>query len=238
MNRHISTEALSAYLDYQVDPRSSGELDSHLAACEQCRAHLDSLRGVVAGLSQVTRVAPPLGLAQRIRHQVAAEPVSPWRRFRDFVLAVPRRPDLRTHCAMAMALVVSVFLVGHGIERKQREILARQQQDPRGKVTAYAGDNLPPDWSKPITIVLGGREFVWTSADRWTGADVWVEKGVDPLATQATTKIDTHSPRGQEILKSSFGEEDRVAVAAALEHGSRMVLQVNASPVELSTQQL
>lgn len=230
MNRHISTEALSAYLDYQVDLRSRRELDTHLAACEQCRAHLDSLRGVVTGLSRVSRVAPPPGLAQRIRHQVAAEPVSPWRRFRDLLLAVPRRADLRTHFAMGMALVVSVFLVGHGIERKQRDILTATQGDPQGEVTVYLGE-VPADSFKAATSEFGGRKFVWT------GTDLLVEEGLDPFATRASTRIDSRSLQGQAILKS-FGEEDDKIAAALLEGGARVMLRYNASTFELSTRHL
>jgi anti-sigma factor RsiW len=227
MNRHISNEVLSAYLDDRVDLRFQKEVDTHLTACEHCRTQLDSLRGVVSSLSRVGRVAPPPGLAQRIRQQAMEQPVSPWARLRDLIVALPRRADLRTHMAMAMALVVSVSLVVHGVERKQRELLA-SQGDPEGKVTVSVG---VPDGSYNLpTAQFGGRTFFWAD-----GADVFVEEGVD--ATQATTRVDTYSPQGQAILKSSFGEEDRVAVAAALDHGSRMVLQVNASPVELSTQQ-
>jgi hypothetical protein len=191
---------------------------------------------VVAGLSRVARVAPPPGLAQRIRQQAIAQPVSPWTRLRDLIVAMPRRADLRTHMAMAMALVVSVFLVGHGVERKQRDILAAAQGDPRGEVTAYTHGDLPPDWNKVPTIVLGDREFAWTGVDRRTGADVWVERGADPLATQATMKIDTHSPQGQAILDESFGEEYRGAAAAVLEAGARMMLR-DSTTFELSTQQ-
>jgi hypothetical protein len=229
MNRHISNEVLSAYLDDRVDLRFQKEVDTHLTACEHCRTQLDSLRGVVSSLSRVGRVAPPPGLAQRIRQQAMEQPVSPWARLRDLIVALPRRADLRTHMAMAMAMVVSVSLVVHGVERKQRDIMAATQSDPEGKVTAYTDGDLPADWSKPVTAQFGGRQIVWNGTD-------WLEAGLDASATQASTHIDIRSPRGQEILKS-IGEEDKVA-AAFLEDGSRMVLRYNASMVELSTQHL
>lgn len=228
MNRHISNEVLSAYLDDRVDLRFQKEVDTHLASCEQCRTHLESLRGVVSGLSRVSRVAPPLGLAQRIRHQVVAEPVSPWVRLRNLIVALPRRSDLRTHVAMAMALVVSVFLVGHGVERKQRDILASQGDPTKWEVTVYYGeDQAPADAYKTPTAQFGGRKFIWPEPG------LWVEQGLDLSATQASTHVDSRSPQGQAILKS-FGEED---MASLLKDGSRVVLRYNASTFELSMQQ-
>lgn len=229
MNRHISNEVLSTYLDYRLDAAVQQEVDTHLASCEHCRAQLSSLRSVVSGLSRVARVTPPPGLAQRIRQQAVAQPVSPWIRLRNLIVALPRRSDLRTHFAMAMALVVSIFLVGHGVERKQRDILEATQVDPEGEVTAYTDGHLPADWNKDVTVVIGGRKLVWN------GPGLWVEEGLDP-ATHATAYIDTLSPQGQAILKS-FGAEDEDITAALLEGGSRVMVRYNASTVELSTQQ-
>ena len=158
---------------------------------------------------------------------MAADPVSPWRRFRDLVLAVPRRPDLRTHFAMGMALVVSVFLVGHGIESKQRDMLARQQQDPRGEVTAYFGW-VPGGSFNAATSEFGGRKFVWPEED------LCVEEGLDP-ATRASTHVDSRSLQGQAIL-TSFGEKDKEIATAVLENGSRVMMRYNALTVVLSRQ--
>ena len=47
MNRHISTEQLSAYLDSELGFAEVGPLEAHCATCGECGARLASLRRVV-----------------------------------------------------------------------------------------------------------------------------------------------------------------------------------------------
>ena len=84
-------DALSAYLDEDLDPAARREVDTHLAACAECRAILDDLRAL-AGTARAWRdadVAPTTdlwrGIAARIAGAGAPAPaarVLPWYRRR------------------------------------------------------------------------------------------------------------------------------------------------------------
>ncbi len=90
MSEHPSG-ALSAYLDEDLDPAARREIDTHLAACAECRAILDDLRAL-AGTARAWRdadVAPATdlwrGIASRIDAAGAPAPparVLPWYRRR------------------------------------------------------------------------------------------------------------------------------------------------------------
>jgi hypothetical protein len=203
MNRHITSEVLSAYLDYEVELPVRRNVERHLESCEKCRTHLVSMQRVVRGLSRVERVAPPLPLAAQIRRQAEAQAsLGLWARCKELFLELPRRSEMRTHVAMAMALVVSVFLVGHGIERRHLEQLALGQE-PNFEVSVDEGVS-DGAWS-PGTSEVAGREWLWEDVDR-----IFVEKGFRNGPTVA--HIYKGSPEGQALLRSNrdldnlFGE--------------------------------
>ena len=74
MNRHITSEVLSAYLDYELNLPVRRTVERHLESCEECRTHLVAMQGVVRQLSRVERMAPPPALAAQIRRQAQAQP--------------------------------------------------------------------------------------------------------------------------------------------------------------------
>jgi hypothetical protein len=72
MNRHLSTEQLSAYLDSELGFSEMRQLESHCSVCGECTARLASMRRVVSGLGRVERAAPPVALRHQIRRAMAA----------------------------------------------------------------------------------------------------------------------------------------------------------------------
>src|SRR5262245_58779669 len=122
MNRHVSTEQLSAYLDGELGYSEIRQIENHCSACPGCGARLDAMQRVISGLGRVERAVPPPALRQQIRQQIAAQPPAPsfMRALNSFrQLFFPIRPALRTAAAMGLALVVGVFLfrnVSEGIQ--------------------------------------------------------------------------------------------------------------------------
>ena len=222
MNRHVTSEVLSAYLDHEVDLPVRRTVERHLESCQECRAHLVSMQRVVRGLSRVERVALPRALSAQIRRQAQAQPpLTLWARCKELFLELPRRSEMRTHVAMAMGLVVSVFLVGQGIERQQLENLARGQE-PNFEVSFTVGGVPEGAWS-PGTSEVAGRKWLWEDVDQ-----IWVEK--DFRYDRATAAhIELSSPEGQALLRSTPDLDTLLA------GGSRgFMMRLDGTLVELS----
>jgi hypothetical protein len=194
MKRHITIEQLSAYLDSALGFGETRELESHFEACGECNARLTSMRRVVSGLGRVERAVPPPMLAQQIRRQAAALPVrqtwTPLRALRAFItLSFQYQPGLRTPAAVALAFVVSLFLVRHSVERYSMP----QQESGASKeiVKTYEGDEAPL-FLPPTTIEVAGRQFTWTETNGF------VQRGLEGEKPQAL--VDAGSPRGRALL--------------------------------------
>jgi hypothetical protein len=90
MNRHATTEQLSAYLDREIGIAEGRQLESHCSACAECGARLGSMRRVVSGLRRV---------------------------FDSFrFLLFPIRPALSAGVVMGLAMVVGLFALNHEAE--------------------------------------------------------------------------------------------------------------------------
>ncbi len=208
MNRHMTSEVLSAYLDYEVELPVRRNVERHLESCEECRTHLVSMQRVVRGLSKVERVALPMALSAQIRRQAQAQPPPTlWARCKELFMELPRRSEMRTHLAMAMGLVVSVFLVGQGIERRHLEQLALGQEpsQPIELVTYNYGEAPSAAWSSG-TSEVDGRKYIWEDADQ-----TWVQSGFQ--YDQAAAQIDSLSPEGQAILRRTPNLSDTLLAA-------------------------
>lgn len=64
---------LSCYLDGVLDEATLEAVESHLAACADCREELEALRSVVGLTSEIFEVEPPAELAACIKDAVARE---------------------------------------------------------------------------------------------------------------------------------------------------------------------
>src|SRR5687768_10492800 len=121
MVRHLSSEQLSTYLDGEVAFHESLEIEGHLAACAECRDRFESMQRTVSGVWRLERAAPPPGLSTRVRAEVAAvsrpEPTLV-RTAAAYIFGLPNQRALRTASALALPLVLSLFLFKNGMEQK------------------------------------------------------------------------------------------------------------------------
>src|SRR5262245_12019096 len=189
MNRHLSTEQLSAYLDAELGYAEMRALEAHCAECTECDARLAAMRRVVAGLGRVERAVPPPDLRQQIRRQVVLAPPMPaMRRALESLrlLLFPPRPALRTAAAMGLALVVGLFAVNHNSTRDF--ILHSEPARVQEVVTVSTGVPLA---MMVTTSEVAGRKFIWTESG-------WVQRGLEGETPVA--RVDAGSPRGRELL--------------------------------------
>ena len=75
-------DRLSEYLDGELSPPERAAVDAHLTQCEECRATLEDLRGVVAEASLLRDVRPARDLWSGVAARIAPPRarVSPFRR--------------------------------------------------------------------------------------------------------------------------------------------------------------
>lgn len=168
------------------------QFDEHFKACPACGARLASMRRTLQGLARVERLAPPPLVAQQIRSRVAVEaavPVSPVRRVLRLLSGLPLQPALRTSLAMGLTLVVSLFLVTHGVERESRRLMPPASSEPHMTVSIEEGYGTFP--MRPTTSQVAGREFIWTD-------EGWVQSGLEGERPEAL--VDPRSPEGRAML--------------------------------------
>ncbi|HEX6862526.1 MAG TPA: zf-HC2 domain-containing protein [Thermoanaerobaculia bacterium] len=220
MNRHVTIEQLSAYLDRELGFVEMRQLDAHFEACPACGARLASMRRTLQGLARVERLAPPPVIARQIRSRIAAEsavPPSPVRRLLRLVSTLPHQPALRTSLAMGLTLVVSLFLVTHNVERESRSLMPAVSPEPQAVVETYLG--VPPLGLPPTTSEIAGLgKFLWTD-------EGWVQRGLEGERPEAM--VDVGSPEGKALLTRYTNLELLVA------DGSTVVLRYNLETVEL-----
>lgn len=213
MNRHITTEQLSAYLDTELGVAEKRQLEAHCEACPECGARLASMRRVVTGLGRVERAALPPALHQQIRRQMVQE-IPPhgirkvWQSLR-FML-FPLSPALRTSAAMGMALVIGLFAVSHSVVSFSEPVQAQEIE----VVTVKPGE---AEFG-PTTSEVDGRKFIFTE-------EGWVQSGLE--GTVPAAQVDANSPRGKELLKRSPN------LKLLLVEGSSVVLTYGLQTVEI-----
>ena len=224
MIRHLTSEQLSAYLDGEVAFHESREIEGHLGACADCRGRFDTMQRTVSGIWRLERAAPPPGLSTRVRAEVAAarrpEPAFA-RNVVAYVFGLPNRPSLRTAAAVALPLVLSLFLFTNGMEQKAG--LEPAMMPPPALVevvTVEPSADLPP-FLPLTTSKVAGREFVWREV-----GDVWVQKGLE--GEVPATRLSAQSPQGRELLAQHS------EIGLLLAEGSRVVLRYRLETVELS----
>ncbi|MES1244445.1 MAG: zf-HC2 domain-containing protein [Acidobacteriota bacterium] len=216
MNRHLTSEQLSAHLDGEVGFQESREIQSHLASCEDCRDRYQSMKHTVSAVWRLERSTPPAGLSVRVRAEVAAasRPHTPVRDFLSSVFGLATHPVLRTGAAMGLAFVLSLVVVGD-----PHLPLATSQE---GTAVVTVQDEAPLVLPE-TTSKVAGREFVWTELNN---GDVWVQKGLEGMVPEA--RLSAQSPQGRELL-AKYSD-----LGLLLADGSRVVLRYGLETVELS----
>jgi Putative zinc-finger len=224
MVRHLSSEQLSAYLDGEVAFHESREIEGHLAACAECRDRFKSMQRTVSGVWRLDRVTPPLGLSTRVRAEVAAvsrpEPTLV-HTVAAYVFGLPNQRALRTAAAVALPLVLSLFLFTNGMEQNAEQNLMPPPA-PVERVFVIPMADLPLAFPDTISKVAG-REFVWREL---RSGDVWVQKGLE--GEEPEFRVSAQSPQGRELLAQHS------ELGLLLADGSRVVLRYRWETVELS----
>jgi hypothetical protein len=222
MIRHLSSEQLSTYLDGEVAFHEAREIEGHLAACAECRGRFESVQRTVSGVWRLERAAPPPGLSTRVRAEVAAvrrpEPTLV-RTVGAFIFGLPNQRALRTAAALALPLVLSLFLFKNGMEQKAEQNLMPPPALVE-VVTVVPTADLPlvlPD----TTSKVAGREFVWRE-----GGGVWVQKGLEGQVPEF--RVSAQSPEGRELLQE-YSE-----LGFLIAEGSKVVFRDRLVTVELS----
>jgi hypothetical protein len=215
MNRHVSTEQISAYLDAERGYSEIRQIENHCSACADCGARLEAMQRVVSGLGRLERAVPPAALRQQIRRQVVAQPRTPGftRALSSFrQLFFPIRPALRTTAAMGLALVVGLFTLNHEAD----SFMAPSPGHPGQEVvTVEPGAQLG---QLLTTSEVAGREFIWTD-------DGWIQKGLEGQTPVA--RVDAGSPQGRAML-TKYSD-----LQLLLEDGSPVVLRYDLETVEI-----
>jgi hypothetical protein len=227
MNFHIRDEVLSAYLDGEIESARERSVEDHVATCEECRARLAALRGVVMELRRAPRLQPPPILAHQVRRQVMEQaPPSALDSLRALFASLPLHPAMRTVMAMGLALALSLSLVG--IERQHRlgfgfynQPVVKGAQEPVPNVEVREGEPSYADVLKPTRSSVAGREFVFDDDAR-----VWVQEGLEGSEPEA--RVNARSAKGQAMLT------EMTDIDLLLEGGYRVLLRFENGTVELS----
>jgi anti-sigma factor RsiW len=212
MNRHVSAEQLSAYLDAELGYSEIRQIENHCSSCKECGERLDSMQRVVSGLGRLGRATPPPVLRQQIRQQIAVQPPAPRfdRALNAFCLLFfpPIRPALRTAAVMGLALVMGVVGLLHESEvpapRPGQEVVTVEPGAQLGQILT--------------TSEVAGREFIWTD-------DGWIQKGL--VGQTPVARMDAGSPQGRALLTRYSDLE------LLLEDGSPVVLRYDLETVEI-----
>jgi hypothetical protein len=218
--RHLTTEQLSSYLDGEVGSSHAERIEEHLDACPACRVQLESMERLVAGLRRVEPPSLPPVLAAEVRRRIAAAPESQGLPSRLHLLLsdLALRPAFRTSAAMGLAILFSVFLLSHGLERGRRT--AAVLDEPATVVTTvqtYFGQ--PPLYLPPTTSEVAGREFIWFDGR-------WIQRGLE--GKQPEAHVAAESPEGRAML-SKYSD-----LGFLLADGTPVVLRYRLATVELS----
>jgi Putative zinc-finger len=222
MNRHLSTEQLSSYLDGEIGSSKAERIEEHLDSCPACRAQLEGMERLVCGLRRVERPSPPPALAAEVRRQIAAAPEPHGLRRRLELLLRPLhgialRPAFRTSAAMGLAILFSVFLLSSGLERAHHNAPVLDAPPPVVTVETYFGQ--PPLSLPPTTSEVAGREFVWSGGR-------WIQRGLEGKKPEA--HVAAESPEGRAMLSKYADLEFLLA------DGTPVVLRYRLATVELS----
>jgi hypothetical protein len=223
MNRHASTEDLSAYLDSELGYAEVGPLEAHCASCADCGSRLASLRRVVNGLGGIHRAEPPAALRHQIRREVQTAPPPAgfaqrieWALDSLRILLFPIRPALRASAALGLAAVAGLFAISHGMGDGFLRADDPQPRHPIEIVDVRMGE--PLALPSKTTSRVAGRNFILTDAG-------WVQSGLE--GEKPETRLDTHSPQGRALL-TRYSD-----LLFLLADGSSVVLRYNLETVEI-----
>jgi len=114
-------EALSAYFDGQLGPEKAVEISAHVSACADCRAALDELSLLSAGIKKNLPVSAPAAMKERV-----------------LARAGEKKPRSRasTVLVMAFAALVIVLMAAVAAKRVMPTLFAQVQGMINGAASA------------------------------------------------------------------------------------------------------
>jgi hypothetical protein len=217
MTVHETAERLSAYLDRELPPPQTQQLERHLEACSDCRRHLESLRRVVGQLERLERRAPPPLLAGEVARRVALEgrPRSLVERLESRLVGRTLESSTLTTFALVLALAVIGFLFVDTVEKIERKKIP----------VVVASPEASAEFSRQHEIAVGtrveaaGRMFVLREG-------AWRQEGFETVEPE--TDLDAASEAGRALLERHPG------LAPLLTEGRAVVLEEGGQVVRLS----
>ena len=164
MSRHATAEVLSAYLDDELSAAEHERLAGHLESCDDCRAHLKSMRRVVTSVRRLERMAPPPVLAGDVERHIAlsGRPASPMEWMEERLGRIHSASSILFMFALITALAVISYFFAHGVERAQQ---------PRTALVLNAPELPPLDGRVRATREVEGRTFDLVNR-------IWRERGI------------------------------------------------------------
>ncbi|MDO8803378.1 MAG: zf-HC2 domain-containing protein [Elusimicrobiota bacterium] len=96
-------EDLSAYFDGQLGPEKTIEISAHVSSCPECRAALDELKALSAGVKTNLAAAAPAGMKERVLARALER----------------KKPQLRTSTVLAAALAVIILALMAALAAKR-----------------------------------------------------------------------------------------------------------------------
>lgn len=211
MTAHPDVETLSTYLDYELSSRERSRVEEHLEVCDDCRQRLSGLEGVVGGLKNLERLAPPAHLGPQLHRLASLEASRPslFDRLERGVTRVNLQSNLVPIFAIVMALILIIYLLSWGIHRQANGRIPVHLEPPGAQVDAVAAES---------SRELAGRTF-----DLIDG--VWVERGL--VGQTVAEHLSGSSPR----VQSWFADHAGLAEIADL--GGRVRLAIEETVVEI-----
>lgn len=94
---------LSAYFDGQLGPAKTVEISAHVSACPECRAALDELSALSAGVKENFSAAAPAAMKERVLASAGTV----------------KKPLLRASTVLAAAFAVIILALVAGIAAKR-----------------------------------------------------------------------------------------------------------------------
>jgi hypothetical protein len=177
MNTHETAEALSAYLDGEVDQAARSAIEAHLESCPSCRGRLQALGAASASLRSLEEVAPTAEESRELRRTLT-QPAP--RRWASRGLTAVVGAGALTAAALAL-----VFFVFNPPARQGGQDTTLEQQESSGVPSGFefASEEDVRDTVPGLAEVTSGWRR-YTVADVGRSQDEQIERltGEDPVA--------------------------------------------------------
>lgn len=118
----LSPEELVAWLDGECAAAEAARVQSHVAACAECRREAELLRGSAALLARLPGLAAPAGFETRVVAAARAVPASSGRMFR-------LRPRVAAAAAAIVAVAAGVWWIAADRGASSASVLTSREEE-------------------------------------------------------------------------------------------------------------